>query len=73
MERSENAATHNQLFVWIDVCLFWLNFSSNYHGFMLSIHGKAYYIVSGHTWQLLGDDVFEINQVPHRSELSIEY
>jgi hypothetical protein len=37
----------------------------DYHGLVLSIHCQLHYIVPGHPRQLLGNNVFEFNQVAH--------
>ena len=46
--------------------------SSNNHSLMLAIHSEPHNIIPRHSWQLFGNNVFQINQIPHRSERSIE-
>jgi hypothetical protein len=35
------------------------------HGLMLSVHSQFHDVVARHPWQLLCNDVLELNQIPH--------
>ena len=39
--------------------------SEDNHGFMLPVHGELNDIIPGHPRELLGNDILEINEVPH--------
>ena len=39
--------------------------SHNNHSLMLSVHNQLDNVISWHFWELLGDDIFEINQMSH--------
>lgn len=38
------------------------------HGLMLAIHGESHDVISGHSRQLLGNYVLQINQITHRCQ-----
>lgn len=39
--------------------------SHDYHSLVLAVHGQLDDVITRHFRQLLGDDVLQVNQVPH--------
>lgn len=67
MKWSKNASSKNSWFIRAHssfICF--INFPFYHHCFMLSIHRQSDNVISWHSWKLLGNNVFEINQVSHR-------
>lgn len=58
VEGSEDAASQ-------DLGLLALLLLDDDHGFVHSVHHQAYDVGAGHARQLLGDNVFQVNQVTH--------
>ena len=71
VEWSEDAPTHYQFFVWWIRCFLLGQFASDDHCLVLSVHCQADDVVARHSRQLLGDNVFQINEIAHWAKLLI--
>jgi len=75
MKRPKHTPTKNRRFSRscepINFLLRILIASFDNHCLMLTVHHKSYDIVPRHPWELLCDNILEINQISHRGELSM--